>query len=227
MQQNKYQILIAYSQKLFSDGLKSLIENLEDFIMKESVPFEKLEAFLKGRNSFDIVILELNCPTQVEFDLIIEIKKEHPQVKSLLISNQPNFNLGSQLIESCVDAYLLKSCSGNDFLAALYKIGEGKYYFCPDIVKTILGNNSYYKNQSGINLTQREEEILKQLVDCKTNAQIAKDLFLSENTVKTHRKNILMKFGTNNIIGMIRYACRSRLLDYGPDGFCKGCPNYN
>lgn len=144
----------------------------------------------------------------------------------MLITQLASLELSGKLIDSGIDAYILKSSSKSDLLAALIKIAEGNNFFCSEIIKSKLPTNNNHKNSNEIYLTRRETEILSLLVNGRPNVRIAKELNLSESTVKTHRKNILAKFGVKNLIGMIRYACRSRLLDYGPDGFCIGCPHY-
>lgn len=227
MANNKHQVVIAYTQKLCSEGLESLIDNSEDFAIRGIVPVSELEEYLKSKNSFEILILELRYPSKRDLDFMIHLKKKFPMVRIMLISLQAGSELSSRLIESGIDSYLLKSCSKTDLFGALNNMVNGKNFFCSEIIKSILSSNGNSNKVLEVDLTQRETEILSLLVAGNTNIQIAKELMLSENTVKTHRKNILSKFGVNNLIGMIRYACRARLLDYGSDGFCAGCPHYN
>jgi DNA-binding NarL/FixJ family response regulator len=227
MQQKKYNIVIGYTHKLFSDGLESMMEKSEDFTVRECVPAVNILKFLESKNSVDILIIELNYPNKDNLSFLCRIKEERPYLRIMLLSHLAGANISSLLIDSGIDAYLLKSCTKHDMFSALNKIINEKNFFCSDIIKVVLAKNNHTKKGSEIVLTQRESEVLAMLVDCRTNNQIANELCISENTVKTHRKNLLSKFGVNNIFGMIRYACRSRLLDYGPDGFCMGCPHYN
>jgi len=227
MVNSKYQIVIGYTQKLFADGLESMIDGSEDFAIQGIVSLENLTEYLKTKNSVKIFIIELNYPNGKDLEFLIQLRKKLPLVHILLISQLAGLKISSNLIDSGIDAYILKTCSKSDLVAALSKIVDGNNFFCSLIVKSMLSSSGNGKNAHEISLTQREIEILTLLVNGKTNLKMAKELNLSENTVKTHRRNILSKFGVNNLIGMIRYACRSRLLDYGPDGFCIGCPHYN
>ena len=224
---SKHQIVIAYTQKLCCEGLESLIDSSEDFAITGIIPVSELEEFLKSKNSFEILIVELKYPSKRDLDFMIHLKKKFSPVRIMLISLQAGSDLSSKLIESGIDSYILKSCSKTDLFAALNNMVNDKSFFCSEIIKTILSTNGNSNKMLEVDLTLRETEILSLLVAGNTNIQIAKELMLSENTVKTHRKNILTKFGVNNLIGMIRYACRARLLDYGNDGFCAGCPHYN
>ncbi len=227
MTNNKHQIVIAYTQTLCSEGLGSLLENSRDFVIQGLVPIIYLENYLKSRNSVDIIIIELILPNCRNIDLIINLKRQFPQIRVMIISLQPSPNLSSKLIKSGIDAYILKECcSKTDLFAALTNMVNDKNYFCSEITKSILSASVYSSKKPEVALTQRETEVLSLLVAGNTNTQIAKELRLSENTVKTHRKNILGKFGVNNLFGMVRYACRARLMNYDSDGFCHGCPSH-
>ena len=223
----KQQVVIGYTQKLFCDGLESLIDGTEDFSVRECVSVEKLNEYLVTKNSFDILILELNYPNNENLSFIADLKKKHPMIHIMLLSQMPGINLSSKLIDSGIESYLLKTCNKHDIFTALRKVVDGNNFYCSEIIKPILSKSDNHNHLSEVTLTDREAEILSLLVNCKTNIQIANELGISENTVKTHRKNIQEKFGVNNMIGMIRYACRARLIDYGPDGFCVGCPHFN
>jgi DNA-binding NarL/FixJ family response regulator len=223
----KHQIVIGFTHELCSQGLEAMIDSSDDFAIHGILPVSKLTEHLKTKNSTDIIIIELKCPGKNDLDLIIQLKKEHPLIRIMLISLQPCLDLSRNLIDSGLDAFILKSCSKTDMFAALRKIAEGKSYYCSDIIKSLMVSNSASDKKTEIELTQREVEVLAHLAAGKSNFTIAKELRLSENTIKTHRKNILAKFGVNNLIGMIRFACRARLLDYGADGFCEGCPHFN
>jgi len=226
MANNKHPVLIGYTNKLLADGLESIIDGSEDFSICGSIPINSLTEYLNVNNPFEILLIELKYPNNGDLLFITQLKKDYPLIRIMLVTQLASIELSGKLIDSGIDAYILKSCSKSDLLSALVKIAEGKNFFCSELIKSKLPSNNNHKNHPEIILTQRETEILSCLVNGKQNGQIAKELNLSESTIKTHRKNIFTKFGANNLIGMIRYACRSRLLDYGPDGFCIGCPHY-
>lgn len=222
----KNQIVIGYTSKLFSDGLESMIDGFDEFAVMERAPVGK-ELFdrLKLVNGVDILIIELNFPGNKDLLNLHSLITTLPLTKIMLLSHLPRNHMSSKLIESGIDAYLLKSCTRQDMLTALNKIRDNKNYFCSDITKNIMTVNKLSQNKKEMELTPRENEILTMLVNCKTSNQIAKKIGLSENTVKTHRRNMLTKFGVNNLVGMVRYACRTNLIDFGGDEFCRECPH--
>lgn len=225
-QQN--QVLIGYSSSLFSNGLESIIDGFENFSVLNSVPVgDKLKTMLGNNGSADFLILELEHPGDRDLKYVKLLAETFSAVKILLLSHLPNRHITSSLLESGILGYVLKSCTWQDLLSALGKMAEDRPYICSDITKTLLSNTRLNKENEQIALTGREIEILALLVQSHTNRYIADDLNISENTVKTHRRNIQKKFGTTNLLGMIRYACRENLVDFGCADYCTTCPYVN
>ena len=100
-------------------------------------------------------------------------------------------------------------------------------YICADISKSLLSGKRRIQEEENKLLTDREKEVLFLLVNNTSIKKIAHSLKISENTVKTHRRNIHSKFGVSNLIGLVRYACRSNLIDFGDDEYCMVCPYVN
>jgi len=226
MTQKKKQVVIGYTERMFSQGLESIIDGFDDFIVFERALIgQRLLALLDRLKSVDILIIEINYPTKNDLDYITSLMNSYPLIQILLVSHLPRTKIGRKLIDSGIDAYLLKECSKHDILIALDKIVDSKNYFCSDITKVLLNSNRECQIKEEINLTLREKDILAGLVNCKTNRQIGEDLGISENTIKTHRRNIQSKFGVNNLLGMVRFACRANLIDFGEDEFCMDCPH--
>ena len=219
-------ILIGYSSRLFCNGLEAIISGSDRFEVTDTVPvWQGLHDRLEKMNGGEIVIIELCKPRKVDIEAILTILHEHPVYKIFLISHLAHHKITRQLLECGIGAYLLKSCSQKDLMMALEKLSDNKNYFCSDITMSVMNSVRESKPETIISLTIREREILKGLVNGNTNNEIAGALGLSENTVKAHRRNIQAKFGVNNLLGMVRYACRSNLIDFGRDEYCLECPH--
>jgi len=221
-------VSIGYSSMLFSNGLEAIINEFDDFTVHTSVPVgDKLRTTLGNNGSPDFLILEMDYPKDRDLSYIKLLSETFGSVKILLLSHLSNRLMTGNLLESGISGYLLKSCSQQDLLSALTKMSEDKPYFCSDITKTLFTTNDSHHDFEEYTLTGRELEILALLVQSRTNKYIAENLKISENTVKTHRRNIQKKFGVSNLLGMVRYACRENLVDFGCAEFCKSCPYVN
>ena len=221
-------ISIAFTSKLFADGLESMIRDHEKFCMQFSSPAgDELINHLVNHSVEQIMILELDCPGSKDLDIIHELKESFPFIRILLISQMPRQKIGIELIDSGISGYLLKSCTKQDLFAAVDKIIENKPYICSVITRQLFAAGKEVPLEENYALTEREKEVLTMLANSYTNKQIAFKLNLSENTVKTHRRNILSKFGVSNLLGMITFAYRSNLIDVGSSEHCYGCPHVN
>lgn len=222
---NKTDIYISYNERLIHDGIYSLINEHGGYnIVGSSENSNEIFKLLK-QHSFKILIIEFSFPNHCSLNYISKIKSDFPDIKLLLISSLFMQGLINKFIEIGVDAYILKSCTQDGLFTALEKIEINDKYYCPTITHLLIDE---FKNNNGTKsdiLTSRETEVLKFLIDGQSNSRIAKGLNISLHTVKTHRKNIMDKFGANNLISVIRYACREQLIDQDNGFFCVSCPH--
>jgi len=120
-----------------------------------------------------------------------------------------------------VTSYLLKECDREELIEAIRKTNAGERFVCGKILdellekQEVLTKTPYIRavNCKGINVTDREIDIIRCITEGLSNKQIADQLFLSTHTVNTHRKNIMNKLGVNNTAGVVMYAVKNNLLE--------------
>jgi DNA-binding NarL/FixJ family response regulator len=121
----------------------------------------------------------------------------------------------AKLIRIGANGYLLKNAEKNELLEAIYTVSEGNQYFSKE-VKEIYNEFSLKLNQNSITTTQlssREEEVIKLISQGLTTQEIGDKLFISLNTVNTHRRNLLSKLNAKNTAGLVKYAVENGFLD--------------
>ncbi|HYW95427.1 MAG TPA: response regulator transcription factor [Bacteroidales bacterium] len=220
-----HNIFIGYTTRIFSDALEVMIESFGGFRVIWMAPVgSSLVESLQKLNDPGILILELNCPGDKDTEYIRNLSTSFPHLQILLLSYRFPKRFNGNILDTGIDGYVLKSCTRQDIYSALTRLVQGESFFCTGVAKEILDRRKADVDEDKYQLTPREKEILTLLVSGETNQVIATHLGLSENTIKTHRRNIQNKFGVTNLLGMIRYACRTRLLDFGNDTFCLSCP---
>jgi len=219
-------ILIGYHQRLLAEGIKAMVT---DFCNCYHV-----ELIENGRNLFkqlqikkyDLLIIDLVYPGCTSLEYLSEIKRTFRSQRILLISDLIQNGMLVDLINTGVEGYILHHCNDRDLENAINKISANEQYICTTITATILRNLKEAKNQDqNIKITKREKEILTYLVKMHSNKGIAEKLNISELTVKTHRKNLMKKFGSKNLLALVRYVCRENLINGEDDEFCMGCPH--
>ena len=119
-------------------------------------------------------------------------------------------HLIKEILKEGVDGYILKKDSHEELVNAVRAVKNDKIYLSSDVNAMLM--KGLHSNEEQKLLTDREREILKLIAQEYTNKQMAEELFISERTVETHRKNIFRKTGTNNLVGLIKFAYANNLI---------------
>jgi DNA-binding NarL/FixJ family response regulator len=221
-------ISIGYSSRLFADGLEAIIQNANGFNIAFTAPVgQELISHLENNQFEQILIIQVHCPGRKDVNLVHQLSDSFPFIKILFLSQMPRKRIGMSLFESGISGYLLKTCAKQDLVHAIHKIIENRPYFCSTISSHLVKSKKEEQEEEKYNLTEREKEVLSLLVSNYSNKQIASKLNLSENTIKTHRRNIHSKFGVSNLLGMVAHAYKSNLIDTEDHEICYGCPHVN
>jgi DNA-binding NarL/FixJ family response regulator len=111
-----------------------------------------------------------------------------------------------------IAGYVLKNIGKQELIHAIEKIASGGIYISEEVLNELEHFSNMKKENVETNLTTREIEIIKLIEKECSNKDIASQLFISERTVETHRKNIFRKTKTNSVIGLIKYAYEHKLI---------------
>lgn len=212
---NKINLLIADDHTMFLQGIMSLLEQEPNICVVDTAVngIEALEIIKKG--NVDFIILDISMPEMDGIELSKILKKEHPNVKILIVSTHSNVMIISRLIRIGVNGYLLKNAEKSELLKAINTIASGENYFAEELEEKHLSNSSKIEKQVS-NLTElssREKEILVLIAHEYNTAEIAEKTFISLNTVNTHRRNLLSKLNAKNTAGLVKYAVENGLVD--------------
>jgi two-component system, NarL family, nitrate/nitrite response regulator NarL len=211
----KITLFILDDHKMLIDGLKALLQNETQFkIIGEATNGKKALEFI-SKHVPDIVMSDISMP---EMDGVAFTKALHinfPDVKVLALSMYSEKSYISEMLEAGASGYILKNTGKQELITALQKIATGGMYFSDEVSATMMKafterDNTPQKPQ--VFLTERELEIVKLIAKEYSNAQIADELFISERTVETHRKNIFRKTNTKTVIGLIKYLIENKII---------------
>ncbi|HVA99217.1 MAG TPA: response regulator transcription factor [Bacteroidia bacterium] len=211
-------IIIAGNNYLLRKGLESVINDCVDFeLITEAQQKDELFEKLKLYQTSVLIIDFSNSFFKTE--IIIQLKKKYPSLNLLGINTLQAKNAISQALELGVVNYLLTDCDKDEITEAIYKTASEEKFLCGQIVNTMLTDKQDFSENipstsfcNGVNITDRELDIIKCVAEGFSNKEIAEKLFLSTHTVTTHRKNIMCKLGINNTAGIVLYAVREELI---------------
>lgn len=205
----RMKVLLVDDHAILSDGVKSLLEKEDYEVVFQADSAERALEFLKG-NGADLLITDFNMPGMDGLSLIHLVKRINQNIKIIVLSMHDEVHLVKEILKAGVNGYVLKKDTQNELLQAIREVQAGKVFLSNDINKMLIVN--LQNPDEGKLLTDREREILKLIAREFTNKQIAEELFISERTVETHRKNIFKKTGTNSLVGLIKFAYANNLI---------------
>jgi two-component system, NarL family, nitrate/nitrite response regulator NarL len=209
----QYKIAIVDDHQIVIDGLKSLLEDLPNFkVVIECTEPVKIPKLLLA-NEVDLLLTDVMMPELNGAELAKIVRKEFPDIKILALSMSGQGDLVNQMIDDAdISGYVLKNIGKKELITALEKIAAGGIYFSDEILNEMTKASERKKAAEEANITAREKDIIRLIEKEYSNKQIADELFLSERTVETHRKNIFRKTKTSGVIGLIKYAYEHKLV---------------
>lgn len=205
----KMKILLVDDHAILVDGVKSLLQKEGYNVVFQANSAEEALAFLKG-NETELLITDFNMPGMDGLSLIHTVKVINPSIKIIVLSMHDEVHLVKEILKAGVNGYVLKKDTQTELLQAIKEVASGKVFLSNDINKLLIIN--LQNPDEGKLLTDREREIVKLIAREFTNKQIAEELFISERTVETHRKNIFRKTKTNSLVGLIKFAYANNLI---------------
>jgi DNA-binding NarL/FixJ family response regulator len=150
----------------------------------------------------DILILDVNLFGKSSLPGIPALKSIHGDLKIIILSMYMPEDVQWQAFKDDIDAYVLKNSGTEILLKALESLSNNEFFWDPNIKKVNHHSDDVFKHR--LKLSTRETEILGYLQNGLSNKEIADKLFLSELTVKTHRKNIMQKMNVSKITDLMR-----------------------
>lgn len=189
-------IAIIDDHQMFLEGMFSVLSQQENIKILFTETNAKKALNLIKIQVPDLVITDISMPEMNGIEFIKILKKEHPDIKILVLSMHKSHNHIQD-----IDGYLLKETGKDELLEAVNGIVlQQKKYFPENTPK----NNGLIFNKNI--LSSREKEIVKLIAQGHTTEEIAESLFNSKHTIETHRKNIFLKLQVNNIAGLVQKA---------------------
>jgi len=218
---NRIRVVLADDHLLFQQGLKRLLEvdvEMDMEVVATASSGRELIGILKTARPH-IVLLDLNMPGMDGLDAFKAIKDWNGGLKVIVLTMYDDAKIVKKVLKSGVDGYILKQYGLDEVLNAIKEVLAGNVHIGKGIEfnnnKVTTSKNQHIFDDKFIRkyrLTKRELEILQLIGQALNNKDIAKELFISDQTVSVHRKNIMRKLNVNNTAGLIRVAYHQSLI---------------
>jgi DNA-binding NarL/FixJ family response regulator len=192
---------ITDDHKILVEGLKPLI-NKSGNIAVSGISYslgECRKALLY--QTPDVLLLDINLPDGSGIDFCEEIRSKYPNLKILILSTRNEYSTVKQVLSNGASGYVLKNALSEEVITGIEAVMQGEIFLCKEIDALMRK-----KTESRIWLTIREKELLRFIVMEYTNQEIADKMFLSVETIKTYRKNLMSKLDAKNVVTLVKMA---------------------
>ncbi|MEE9440035.1 MAG: response regulator transcription factor [Saprospiraceae bacterium] len=216
-------IVVLDCQKMFLEGLTAYFDknSPQSISINTCSTFQEVVTYLEELNT-DILILEMNIEDHDAMQIIKDVKSQYSKTRIIVLSYFTDSKLVKCALLNGADAYVSKSSSFSELIYAINEVDCGNVYLGTGLrtspASIIIEENNKSK-EYGIDsftrkqrLTKREKEILELITQGKNNKIIGNELFISDQTVGVHRKNIMKKLGTKNTALLIKFAFENHLV---------------
>ena len=209
-------VAIADDHALIREGITKIISLEPDLeVVWEADTGEKaVEMVIKKKP--DVLLLDINMPGQGGVDTCRAIARLNPQVGIIVLTIHDQEDYLFELIKSGARAYLLKDISPDQLVLTIRGVARGESFVPPKLLNSLFMGINKMTEQAAkeINaLTLREIEILKLLARGETNGNIARELYISEKTVKNHIYHIFQKLEVRDRTQAALYALKMKIVD--------------
>jgi DNA-binding NarL/FixJ family response regulator len=203
------QVFIVDDHQMIVEGIRSLLEGEKEIEWMGSARTpEDLMAFL-GRSQPDIILLDVNLPQRSGLELCLEIKQQYPGIRVIGLSTSDQPSVIRKMQDNGASGYLLKDAGKQEIMTALREVSKGRSFVSFSVAEALKKKTP---NDQLPAVTRREREVLGLIADGLTNQEIAAKLFLSIDTIDSHRKNLLTKFNAKNTAALVKIAVSNHLI---------------
>jgi DNA-binding NarL/FixJ family response regulator len=209
-------ILIVDDHAVVRRGLIMVLRLEEDFEIVGEAENGKIALAMASQLHPDLVLLDFAMPEMDGAETAKTLKQTMPATKVLVLSGVEVDDRVLDLLATGVDGYIIKDIEPDELAQAIRTVARGEAYLHPSLAKRVLTRmNTKQKSQPvvQVRLTPREKEVLHWMATASTYREIAEQLFVSEETIRSHAKRILSKFNQPNRAQAVLAAVRMGLLE--------------
>ncbi len=204
----KIKLLLVEDHHIVRRGLVFFLKTREEFeIVGEAENGEDALTFVRTERP-DVVLMDLSMPKMDGIEATKQIKQYDETIKILILSSFSEQDYVLPALEAGADGYQLKEVQPEQLVVSIIAIYEGNANFHPKVTPALLGRSAVKKENPFSMLTKREQEVLQEIAKGRSNKEIAAELHITEQTVKTHVSNILAKLEVDDRTQAALYAVK-------------------
>ena len=203
-------ILVVEDHRILLESICLLLNTIDNVEVAAKASNGRDALQILENEVVDLVLTDIGMPIMNGIEFTIKAKQTHPQLKILVLTVSEEGNTIKEAIRAGAMGYVFKSAEKEELEKAINTVHAGKKYYNDEALMKLadMQASELAGEIPKVELTPREIEILKLIVQEKSGTVIAEQLFISPSTVETHRKNLFEKIGVNSTVGLVKYALK-------------------
>jgi DNA-binding NarL/FixJ family response regulator len=203
-------ILLVDDHPLVREGLRRIIENQSDLVICAEAETASAARTAVRELKPDIMVTDISLKEGDGMELVRDVRAHHPDLRILVLSMHDETIYAQRALSAGADGYIMKHAPGEQFLASLRKVLEGRVYVSDNLGNAMLRKLVTQRKAGAANsiegLSDRELQVLRMLGSGLNTRQVAHALHLSAKTVESHRQRLKRKLGLQTGAQLLRYA---------------------
>jgi two-component system, NarL family, response regulator LiaR len=209
--QQPIRVMIVDNHTMVRRGLATILKVFDDFLLVGEAENGAEAIKFCGEAQPDVILMDMVMPDMDGATTTRVIRQQFPQVQIIALTSFKEGNLVKNALEAGAIAYLLKDVSADDLARAIRAAHSGRATLSPEAAQAFV-ETSNLPPVPGLDLTEREREVLALMVEGLNNTQIAGRLTVSPSTIKSHVSNILSKLGVASRTEAVTLALRNHIV---------------
>jgi DNA-binding NarL/FixJ family response regulator len=209
----KLRIILADDHALVRAGIRVLIESIPGVeVLGEAGNGNEALALIE-RTAPDIALLDMAMPELNGLGVTEAVTRRFPEVKVIILSMHQSAEFVLHALRAGADGYIVKDGASSELGAAIEAVARGESYLSPAVSRLVIASSLGRAEQTKTvqDLTARQRQVLRLLVEGQTMKEIAFDLGVSIKTIEAHRAQLMERLKIHDIPGLVRYAMRTGL----------------
>lgn len=204
-------VMVVDDHDMVRNGLINMLAAFEDFVLVAEASNGDAAVRLCQSHDVDVILMDLVMPVMDGIAATQRIHADHPEIQIIALTTFEEDHLVQGALQAGAISYLLKNISIDELSAAIRKAHEGKSVLAPEATQVLI-SAATRPPVPGHDLTEREREVLRLLVEGLSNQEISDRLVISQSTVKNHVSSVLAKLGAANRAEAVALALKNKLV---------------
>jgi DNA-binding NarL/FixJ family response regulator len=200
-------IAIVDDHKVVADGFERLV-NESDMAQVVGKVHSAADCMrMLAGEQVDVLLLDISLPDGNGVDLCLQIKAKYPALKILMLTSYSEMTIIIRALENGASGYILKNAMTEEILEGIRVVASGEQFLCEEVDMLMKK-----KENHPIRLSRREQELLRLIVEGRSNSEIAESMCLGYETIKSYRKNLILKLNAHNTAALVKMAIEQKLV---------------